>query len=77
MECPRCLGFMVFDACLNLEGDPNNNVWISEWRCLNCGEVFDARTLENRASQRQAASSRFKEFRGSGLRSFQLSGKAT
>ena len=77
MGCPRCLGFMVIDACLNLEGDPNNNVWISEWRCLNCGEVFDPRTLENRASQSQAASSRFKEFRGSGLRSFKLTGKAT
>ena len=77
MDCPRCLGFMVIDTCLNLEGDPNNNVWIREWRCLNCGEVFDPRTLENRASQSQAASSRFKEFKGSGLPPFQLTGKAT
>ena len=52
MKCPHCLGFMVIDACLNMEGD-RNKVWIEEWRCLNCGEVFDLRTLENRALQRQ------------------------
>ena len=77
MECHRCLGLMVIDGCLNLEGDRNNNVWISEWRCLNCGEVFDPRTLENRGSQRQAASLRFREFRESGLRFSQLTGKTT
>jgi hypothetical protein len=76
MQCPRCLGFMVIDTCLNMEGDRNKS-WIGEWRCLNCGEVFDPRTLENRASQHHAASLRFKEFRGSGLRSFQLTEKAT
>ena len=53
MKCPHCLGFMVIDACLNMEGD-RNKVWIEEWRCLNCGEVFDLRTLENRALQRRA-----------------------
>ena len=52
MRCPRCLGFMVIDTCLNVEGD-RNKTWIGEWRCLNCGEIFDPRTLENRASQRQ------------------------
>ncbi len=54
MKCPHCLGFMVIDVCLNMEGD-RNKVWINEWRCLNCGEVFDPSTLENRALQRQAA----------------------
>lgn len=53
MKCPHCFGFMVIDACLNMEGD-RNKVWIGEWRCLNCGEIFDPRTLENRALQRQA-----------------------
>ena len=52
MKCPHCSGFMVIDTCLNLEGD-RNKVWIGEWRCLNCGEIFDPRTLENRALQRQ------------------------
>jgi len=52
MKCPHCMGFMVIDACLNMEGD-RNKVWIGEWRCLNCGEVFDPRTLENRLMQRQ------------------------
>ncbi len=50
MKCPHCLGFMVIDTCLNMEGD-RNKVWIHEWRCLNCGEIFDSRTLENRVSQ--------------------------
>ena len=52
MKCPHCLGFMVIDACLNMEGE-RDKVWIKEWRCLNCGEIFDPRTLENRALQRQ------------------------
>ena len=52
MKCPHCLGFMVIDACLNMEGD-RNKVWIEEWRCLNCGEIFDPRTLENRFMQEQ------------------------
>jgi len=76
MECPRCLGFMVIDTCLNIEGDRNKS-WIGEWRCLNCGEIFDPLTLENRALQHQAASLRFKEFRWSGLRFSQLTGKTT
>jgi hypothetical protein len=54
MKCSRCLGFMVIDTCLNLEGDRNQS-WIGEWRCLNCGEIFDPHKLENRALQRQAA----------------------
>ena len=76
MKCPHCLGFMVIDASLNMEG-ARNKVWIGEWRCLNCGEIFDPRTLENRASQHQAESLRLKEFRGSGLRFSQLTGKTT
>jgi len=52
MKCPHCLGFMVIDTCLNMEGE-RDKVWIKEWRCLNCGEIFDPCTLENRALQRQ------------------------
>ena len=52
MKCSHCLGFMVVDACLNMEGD-HNKVWIEEWRCLNCGEIFDPPKLENRELQRQ------------------------
>lgn len=63
MKCPHCLGFMVIDTCLNMEGD-RNKVWIEEWRCLNCGEIFDLRTLENRALQRQAA--RFRQTQKAG-----------
>jgi Fe-S-cluster-containing hydrogenase component 2 len=55
MKCPHCLGIKVSDACLNLNmEDDRNTVWIEEWRCLNCGEIFDLRTLENRALQREA-----------------------
>lgn len=54
MKCPHCLGFMVIDTCLNMEGD-RKKVWIGEWRCINCGEIFDPRTLENRALQHHQA----------------------
>ena len=54
MRCPRCDGLMVIDAYLNLEGD-HNRVWIEAWRCVNCGELFDARMLENRLRRRQPA----------------------
>jgi hypothetical protein len=47
MECPRCHGLMVIDQCLNLEG-MTDTVWVHEWRCLNCGELFDPQTLANR-----------------------------
>ncbi len=65
MKCPHCLGFMVIDTCLNMEGD-HNKVWIHEWRCLNCGEIFDSRTLENRVSQHLTAHLRHR--RKAGLR---------
>jgi hypothetical protein len=66
---------MVIDACLNLEGEGNNrnNAGISEWRCLNCGEIFDPRTLINRALQRQVWQCGAN--RGGGSLSFQLAGK--
>ena len=72
MKCPRCVGFMVIDICLNIEGDRNKS-WIGEWPCLNCGEIFDPRTLENRALQRQAGQCMANW--GSGSLSFQLTGK--
>ena len=72
MKCPHCFGFMVIDTCLNMEGD-RNKVWIGEWRCLNCGEIFDPRTLENRALQRQARQC-VANMVGKSL-SFQLTGK--
>lgn len=57
MECPRCHGFMVIDACLNVEGFLNK-AWVHEWRCLNCGEIIDAQTLANRNTSRQHFRSR-------------------
>jgi uncharacterized Zn finger protein len=57
MECPRCYGLMVIDTCLNREG-VRNTVLIYEWRCLNCGEIFDAQTLANRNASQQKAISR-------------------
>lgn len=47
MECPRCQGLMVIDTFLNNEG-VRNTAWAYEWRCLNCGEIFDTQTLANR-----------------------------
>ena len=57
MECPRCHGLMVIDTFLNREG-VRNTVWIYEWRCLNCGEIFDGQTLANRNAWQQKAISR-------------------
>ena len=54
MKCPHCLGVIVIDAYLNMEGD-RNEVWIEVWRCLNCGEIFAPRTLKNRVLQRQGS----------------------
>ena len=74
MKCPHCLGFMVIDACLNMEGE-RNKVWIEEWRCLNCGEIFDPHTLQNRAYQRQARARNMLGKRKGGSLSCQLTGK--
>jgi len=57
MECPRCHGFMVIDTCVNMEG-VRHTVWVYEWRCLNCGEIFDVQTLANRNTSGQHFRSR-------------------
>lgn len=57
VECSRCHGFMVIDTFLNREG-VRSTVWMYEWRCLNCGEIFDVQTLANRNACRQHARSR-------------------
>lgn len=57
MECPRCHGLMVIDTCLNKEG-VLDTVWVYEWRCLNCGEIFDTQTLANRNASQYKTSSR-------------------
>jgi hypothetical protein len=56
MKCSRCHGLMVIDTCLNVEG-VLKDVWVQEWRCLNCGEIFDTRTLANRNALQQRVSS--------------------
>lgn len=57
MKCSRCQGLMVVDTCLNMEGI-QHNVWVHEWRCLNCGEIQDARTLANRKLRQQPVKNR-------------------
>lgn len=57
MECPRCHGLMVIDACLN-RGNVHHTVWIHEWRCLNCGEFSDAQISANRVPRQQTVSTR-------------------
>lgn len=63
MKCPHCLGFMMIDTCLKMEG-ARNKVWIHEWRCLNYGEIFDPHTLVNCASQHQGSYCRQKREAG-------------
>jgi len=47
MRCHRCHGLMVVDAYLNREGD-QNQAWIENRRCVNCGELLDVKILQNR-----------------------------
>ncbi|WP_447972909.1 hypothetical protein [Nitrospira sp. Kam-Ns4a] len=48
MECRRCRGLMVVDGlvCMNEE-----MVWLTVWRCMNCGDLLDRAIASNRRSQ--------------------------
>ena len=54
MNCPRCQGLMVIDLCMDLESGPQS-IWVKEWRCLNCGELFDKFTMDNRKLSKSGA----------------------
>jgi valyl-tRNA synthetase len=45
--CSRCGGFLVRSFCIS----PEQGTWefqIPVWKCLQCGDLFDATILKNR-----------------------------
>ncbi len=52
MNCSRCRGFMVEDHFLDYEGG-FREMWASGWRCLNCGQVYDAVIEQNRLARQE------------------------
>ncbi len=48
MNCPRCEGLLMSDQVFH---SAEALYMLSIWRCLNCGEVFDSTTLQNRTNQ--------------------------
>ena len=51
MNCRRCDGLMVPDRFIDLE--ETGHLWMSGWRCMNCGHVVDSVTERNRKMQAQ------------------------
>ena len=51
MNCARCAGLMVPARFIDLE--QTGYLWMSGWRCMNCGHVADAVTEYNRKLQAQ------------------------
>jgi len=46
MRCGRCNGTMVLDYFVDMES--SEELWMSGWRCLLCGEVIDPLILRHR-----------------------------
>lgn len=55
MDCSRCRGLMVVDACLDMDDD-SGHLWFGAWRCVNCGQVVDLGVLRNRLKQKAGSS---------------------
>jgi hypothetical protein len=51
MTCQRCQGCMVSDRFIDLE--ETGHLWMTGWRCMNCGYVVDHVTEQNRRLQAQ------------------------
>ena len=47
MTCLRCLGLMVEDQFLDMEGAAGE-MWTTSLRCVNCGHVHDSTIELNR-----------------------------
>jgi hypothetical protein len=46
MRCERCEGLMVLDRLVDLE---SSELWLSAWRCANCGNVVDDQIRRHRS----------------------------
>ncbi len=47
MNCSRCRGLMVKDHFMDFEGTMEH-MWMTGWRCMNCGHVYDPMIERNR-----------------------------
>jgi uncharacterized Zn finger protein len=54
MTCMRCQGCMAKDHFMDLL-ESSEDMWLTGWRCLNCGHVFDPVMEQNRLRQGRAA----------------------
>jgi uncharacterized Zn finger protein len=54
MTCMRCQGCMAKDHFMDLL-ESSEDMWLTGWRCLNCGHVFDPVVERNRLRQGRAA----------------------
>lgn len=52
MTCTRCQGLMVTDSFIDL--NETGHLWMSGWRCMNCGHVADPVAEDNRRMQAAA-----------------------
>ena len=50
MICSRCQGLMTVDSFIDMEED-TGQLWLSAWRCVNCGQVTDPGMIRNRRNQ--------------------------
>lgn len=50
MTCTRCQGCMAKDHFLDLF-ESSEDMWLTGWRCLNCGHVYDSVMERNRLRQ--------------------------
>ena len=54
MTCMRCLGCMTKDHFMDLL-ESSGDMWLTGWRCLNCGHVYDPVMERNRLRQGRVA----------------------
>ena len=47
MTCMRCQGCMTKDHFMDLL-ESSGDMWLTGWRCLNCGHVYDPVMERNR-----------------------------
>lgn len=45
--CSRCGGFLVSSYCISPD-QGTSEFQIPVWKCLQCGDLFDAKILKNR-----------------------------
>jgi hypothetical protein len=54
MNCERCQGMMLEDHLIDME-ESNGSMWITAWRCVNCGHTVDPVMTANRQLRKTAA----------------------